>query len=76
MKNLEVAPKKSGIWFAEPKYNGWRALIHTPTGAMWNRHGQRLTIKREFDAAPDQLRPLADSEAYKSNKSRIAVLTI
>jgi hypothetical protein len=56
---LELAPKKPGIWFAEPKYNGWRALVHTPTGAMWNRHGQRLTIEREFDAALDQLVPLA-----------------
>ena len=24
--------------------NGWRALIHTPTGTMWNRHGTLLTI--------------------------------
>ncbi len=32
---LELAPKKSGVWFAEPKYNGLRALVHTPTGAMW-----------------------------------------
>ena len=31
------------------------------TGAMWNRHGQRLTIEREFDAALDILRPLAGS---------------
>ena len=58
---LELAPKKSGIWFAEPKFNGWRALVHTPTGAMWNRHGQRLTIEREFEAALDRLRPLAGS---------------
>ena len=58
---LELAPKKSGVWFAEPKYNGWRALVHTPTGAMWNRHGQRLTIEREFESALDQLRPLAES---------------
>ena len=26
---------------------------------MWNRHGQRLTIEREFEAALDILRPLA-----------------
>ena len=58
---LELAPKKSGVWFAEPKFNGWRALVHTSTGAMWNRHGQRLTIEREFEAALDQLRPLAES---------------
>ena len=58
---LELAPKKSGIWFAEPKFNGWRALVHTPTGAMWNRHGQRLTIEREFAQALAALRDLAGS---------------
>lgn len=56
---LELAPRKSGIWFAEPKFNGWRALVHTPTGAMWNRHGLRLTIEREFESVLDLLRPLA-----------------
>ena len=58
---LELAPKKSGLWFAEPKFNGWRALVHTPTGAMWNRHGQRLTIEREFAQALAALRALAES---------------
>jgi hypothetical protein len=41
---LELAPAKRGLWFAEPKLNGWRALIHTPSGTMWNRHGALLTI--------------------------------
>ena len=41
---LELAPPKRGLWYAEPKLNGWRALIHTPTGTMWNRHGALLTI--------------------------------
>ena len=41
---LELAPPKRGLWFAEPKLNGWRALIHTPTGTMWNRHRSLLTI--------------------------------
>ena len=27
---LELAPRKRGLWFAEPKLNGWHALIHTP----------------------------------------------
>ena len=58
---LELAPKKSGIWFAEPKYNGWRALVHTPTRAMWNHHGQRLTIEREFAQALAVLHDLAGS---------------
>jgi len=30
--------------YAEPKSNGWRALIYTPSGTMWNRHGDLLTI--------------------------------
>ena len=58
---LELAPKKSDVWFAEPKYNGWRALVHTPTGAMWNRHGQRLTIEREFTQSLALLHDLAGS---------------
>lgn len=32
------------IWFVEPKFNGWRAMLHTPTGKLWNRHGQQLTL--------------------------------
>lgn len=45
---LELAPPKRGIWFAEPKYNGWRALVHCPSGTMWNRHGSPLTIAECF----------------------------
>ena len=52
---LDRAPKKIGLWYAEPKYNGWRALVHCPSGTMWNRHGGRLSIAGEFDAALDQL---------------------
>ena len=56
---LELAPKKPGLWHAEPKYNGWRALVHCPTGTMWNRHGGRLTIAHEFKNALDRLRELS-----------------
>jgi len=35
----------------EPKVNGWRALIHAPTGTIWNRQGQRSSIQEDF-AAP------------------------
>jgi ATP-dependent DNA ligase len=48
---LELAPPKRGLWFTEPKLNGWRALIHTPTGTMWNRHGTLLTIAACFRPA-------------------------
>ena len=57
---LELAPPKRGVWFAEPKYNGWRALVHTQSGTMWNRHGSKLTIVHCFKDALDELRDLAD----------------
>ena len=31
-----------------PKYNGWRVLLHVPTGLCYNRHLERLTIADEF----------------------------
>ena len=48
---LDLAPPKRGLWFVEPKLNGWRAIIHTPTGTMWNRHGALLTIADCFRPA-------------------------
>ncbi len=56
---LELAPPKRGVWYAEPKLNGWRALIHTPTGTMWNRHGALLTIADCFRPALAALAKLA-----------------
>ena len=56
---LELAPAKRGLWFAEPKLNGLRALIHTPTGTMWNRHGTLLTIADCFQPALATLAKLA-----------------
>ena len=56
---LELAPPKRGLWFAEPKLNGWRALIHTPSGTMWNRHGALLTIADCFRPALATLAKLA-----------------
>ena len=56
---LELAPPKRGLWFAEPKLNGWRALIHTPSGTMWNRHGALLTIADCFRPALAALAKLA-----------------
>jgi len=51
---LERARPKAGQWTYEPKLNGWRALVHAPTGRMWNRHGERLSIE-------DCFRPVLDS---------------
>jgi len=56
---LELAPAKSGHWYYEPKYNGWRALVHAPTGAMFNRYGQPLSIAGSFSSALEQLRAVS-----------------
>jgi hypothetical protein len=53
---LEKAPPKSGSWIFEPKYNGWRTLVHCPSGTMFNRHGERLSIGQEFSQALQLLR--------------------
>jgi hypothetical protein len=49
--HLDRALPKVGEWSYEPKYNGWRAIIHVPSGTMWNRHGKLLSIAREFETA-------------------------
>lgn len=40
----------------EPKFNGWRAMIHTPSGAMFNRQRAELSIRGEFAEALARLR--------------------
>ena len=49
---------KHGMWYYEPKVNGWRALINGYTGAMWNRQGQPLTIRADFEPAMAKLKQL------------------
>ena len=56
---LELAPPKPGRWFYEPKYNGWRALVHAPTGAMFDRHGQPLSIAGLLGSALKRLSTVA-----------------
>src|SRR5437868_5470729 len=53
---LELAPPKRGLWFAEPKYNGWRAPAHAPSGTCFTRHLEPLTIVHEFASALALLR--------------------
>src|SRR5206468_11528941 len=53
---LELAPPKRGLWFAEPKYNGWRVLAHVPNGTCFTRHLEPLTIAHEFASALALLR--------------------
>lgn len=55
---LEKALPKSGDWFYEPKVNGWRVLIHVPTGAMFNRNGGALSIAMEFGEVLRRLKNL------------------
>ena len=55
---LELAPPKRGDWYVEPKYNGWRVMVHPPTGTCLNRHGEELSISDEFRASLSQLREL------------------
>jgi hypothetical protein len=56
-------------WVDEPKLNGWRAWVHTPTGAMFNRHGDRLSIGDTYEEVLDDLRGCSlewlDSEALE-----------
>lgn len=52
---LERARPKTGTWMYEPKLNGWRAIIHAPSGRMYNRHGERLSIEECFKPALDIL---------------------
>ena len=58
---LDRAPKKIGLWYTEPKYNDWRAVVRCPNGTMWNRRGKRSSIVGELDIA---LRVLLSRSRY------------
>jgi hypothetical protein len=60
---LEKALPKNGIWAYEPKINGWRAWLHTPTGAMFNRKNEPLSIAREFDQVINRVKSAAAVDA-------------
>jgi hypothetical protein len=65
---LELCTRsRIGDWYAEPKYNGWRAFVHVPTATMFNRRGELLSIAAEFAEALAALKKLpikwADTEA-------------
>jgi ATP-dependent DNA ligase len=57
---LDRALPKVGRWRAEPKWDGWRLLLHVPSGAMFNRLGEPLSIGHEFDKAARWLRDKPD----------------
>jgi hypothetical protein len=65
---LGLMPKpRVHLWSA--KLNGWRAPVHTPTGTLWNRQGEELTIAGEFHDALEALSccrlPWLDCEALE-----------
>ena len=60
---FDKALPKFGEWHYSPKYNGWRVMVHIPSGKMWNRLNQPLTIAAEFDAAVSQLRDSLNGDA-------------
>jgi ATP-dependent DNA ligase len=62
---LGSALPKIGEWSFEPKYDGWRALIHVPTGAMFNRQLQRLSVQYQFGPAVNAMRSALDAEAFE-----------
>ena len=49
----------SADYWAEGKANGWRAVVHAPTGRIWNRKGEPLSIAAEFEVALAALRAVA-----------------
>ena len=62
---LDNARPKRGTWATEPKGNGWRGLVHVPSGAMFNRQGKLLSIASDFESALEILRATLDAEAFK-----------
>ena len=58
--NARTCGARSTGWVYEPKVNGWRALLHCPSGTLFNRHGQRLSIEREFDTVTRMARLITD----------------
>ena len=62
-----VPRRDTYLW--SPKLNGWRALVHTPTGTMFNRQGEELSIANEFHEALENLSrsgiPWLDCEALE-----------
>jgi len=59
---LEQAPQKSSVWLYEPKYNGWRTLIHVPSETMFNRKLEKLSIAHEFRTALSKLQKIVSPE--------------
>jgi len=57
---LDSALAKVGAWAWQPKINDVRAIIHRPSGVMWNRHGARLVRSSEYAQLIAALPPCFD----------------
>src|ERR1043165_28768 len=62
---LPKALPKTGRWIYEPKYNGWRTLVHVPTGAMFNRKCEPLSIASEFAQGVALRQSALDADAFE-----------
>lgn len=62
---LELAPAKRGEWAVEPKLNGWRVLVHAPSMMAFTRHGETLSITREFAPALRAIREVGESSVIE-----------
>jgi hypothetical protein len=68
----------------EFKLNGWRLMVHTPTGMCWNRHLESSSITDEFKEALAKLKQCpfewldceALSRRHKIGKGTLVVLDI
>lgn len=61
---MKAGAYRSQAWWDrvmyQPKYNGWRALVHTPTGRMFNRYNQEFSgVQRSFTTALEQMKECA-----------------
>jgi ATP-dependent DNA ligase len=48
---FDKAPDKFGEWGYELKWNGWRLMVHGPSGTAFNRHLEPSTISDKFPKA-------------------------
>ncbi len=48
---LHCALPKIGAWVWQPKVDDWRAIIHAPSGRVWNRHGKPSSVTGKLTAA-------------------------
>lgn len=53
--------------YIQPKLNGWRAVVHTPTGMIFSRNNNQITlphISRDILTRPGRLPLWLDGELY------------